>query len=88
MWQTLKYYIKHVQYVGEIDHPIDHNKTSNCTRFILWCYIDVDRKELDPCLSVIVQWSKDNDTYMDMLSHYCGHVIWGMDNVWKSLTIS
>ena len=33
-----------------------------------------------------MQWSKDNDTHMDILSHWCGSVIWGIENMWQGWT--
>ena len=53
----------------------DHNKALNYTRFTLLCCTTSRHKELDVCPYVIVQWSNDNDTRMDILSHCCVSVI-------------
>ena len=85
--QTLGYYMRHGQYVTGVDNPTENSKTFNYTRFTLWCYTDFRQILLEPCLPVTAQWSKDNDTCMDMLLYWLWIVIWGMDNVWEGLII-
>ena len=84
--QTLECYVRHGKCVRGVDHPRDHIKILNYTHFTLWCYTDSRHKYIDLCPSIISQWSKDNDTHMDMLSHCCRSVIWCMDNVWDVWT--
>ena len=67
--------MRHGPCVAGVNNPNDNIKTLNYTHFTLWCYTVSRDKYLDLCPSVIVQWSKDNDTPMDMPPHCCVSVL-------------
>ena len=49
-----------------MDHPTYHIMTSNYTPDMLRCYPGFWNEELELWTSSVVQWSKDDDTEMDM----------------------
>ena len=86
-------YIRHRQCLIGVDNTIDHSTTSNYAKDIpAWIYYLTDFGGLYEAWAicerggqhnsqVIVQWSKENDICMDMLSHCCWSVIRDIDNV-------
>ena len=60
-----------------MDHPTDHIMTSNYTTDMLSCYTGFRNQELEPWTSSVVQWSKDDDICMYMLSNCSMSIIRG-----------
>ena len=75
-------YMSHELHLTGVDHSIDHSMTSNYTLDMLSCYPGFLTQELEQCTSSVVQWSKDDDACMYMLSRYFMSVTWGMYHIW------
>ena len=75
-----EYYMRHGPRLTCVDHPTDPCMTSNYTPDMLKCYLSFQTQELEQCTSSVVEWSKDGNTYMDMLST----VSWALYEAWST----
>ena len=74
-------YMRHWSCLTRVNNPTDHSITSKYTPGMLSSYPDFQKGEPDQCTSLVIQWYKEDDTCMDMLSHCFMSVIWGIDHV-------
>ena len=75
--------MRHVPCLTGMDHLTDHNITSKYIQDRLSCYPGCRNPEIEPWTSSVVEWSKDDDTGMDMISLCLVSVIGGIDHVWQ-----
>ena len=75
-------YMRHGTCMAGVNHPTDHNVTSNYTPYMLSCYPSFRREEPYLCTSPVMKWSKEDDLDINMISHWFMSVIWGIDHVW------
>ena len=85
MWYHTVYecYMRHGPCLTGVNHLIYQWMISNYTPDMLSCYPGSRSLEPEPCTLSVLQWSKDDDICMYMLSHCFMSVVWCMDYVWQ-----